>query len=725
MGFRENQQDIVSQVGSNGFVTVFAPKQQTETSTVEDDALTKARAMIAAGVTKIEFLARGDKHVPLDNYINQLLSAIQRLRQEYPQVKYGVGTVSYTYDSNGKPIDTTTRMKRIASVADFVVTAHAPDDAMIGAAKAAGTPFFSTVSKSTRLEFANNGATVGPNDNPGSGTDELNPAQIAHLRDQFGIDTIKIYHFGKIAEKRAGKKLGAKEQAIYGLIAIGEAIQASYACPVPPQKTFCAMTTGGITMEEENLARVLAGARNPEVEADIRAILGTRADPIINILKRTTIAAGGTFVTKTYDEKYAADPQAALADLTKTCKEAVETARLASGPNAVIRKSEAPATVWMIGEPMVEQDTQNPNHHKVSGTVANAAVAAAEFGKLAKGVFGANTRPVKVEIAGALGTQGESAARAKQIRDFLSSRGVGTSYLADDAQHPTAIVKIKPKGSDPRFDFVDRDDSAANHYFERDKNGRLAADDIPFRKGDYVIIDLIAISRCRTPEARTNMLATVQRAKAAGANIVMDINYRPNLWWKTPGNKEEAKTRAMEAFKTFLPTADILCPGAPEDLDLFGCSKQQAFDQLSAMIPEGLPRFSYMILKEGEEGSQVIPRKGKPYRIPCLTHPDPQIQARPEETSGLGDSFLGAFCATLGTRGIIRPDSFNKEGHREVVLAAACGSQMAAANVRSVGGAIDKDIVPSADAFNPAAQKVLGDNGLDTSLAVTAGIKKN
>ncbi len=376
----------------------------------------------------------------------------------------------------------------------------------------------------------------------------------------------------------------------------------------------------------------------------------------------------------------------------------------------LLNKPQTPPTLWMLGEPMLERSSKLPQHESVSGTVANASVAASEFLKLTETMYGSNARHVNLEIACALGTRGDSYGRARKIRSFLQDRGVGTHYLVDDPTRTTAYYDMHPEGSN-RFEFFDREQSGATGYYEtRDHCSKL-----PFKKGDFVVIDLISISRCKTPEARRNMLDTVKRAKKAGAIIVMDVNFRPNLWWKTPDNIEEAKQLASAAFREFLPSADIVCPSTPEDTQLLGCDDNDAFATLTQMGG----KFSYMILKKGAEGSEVIARNSpRSFIIPRLDHPNPDFLARPEDSTGLGDSFLGTFCASLAARGVTRLDPTNDIGRREVVLAAACGSLMAAANIRSTGGAIAHEAVPRDEDFKQAAQDILQQNGLSTVLGI-------
>ena len=124
----------------------------------------------------------------------------------------------------------------------------------------------------------------------------------------------------------------------FGLLAVAEAIRASYnGKPIPEDKKFTVATTGGV--DEKTLSYIAMGTKNDRqnrfVKRRIAEIIGTNnineVHQIIDILDRTTIGAGGTFMTKNYNDIIAAKGldglDEAKADLTKMARLGTEMAK--------------------------------------------------------------------------------------------------------------------------------------------------------------------------------------------------------------------------------------------------------------------------------------------------------------------------------------------------------------------------------------------------------------
>lgn len=117
-------------------------------------------------------------------------------------------------------------------------------------------------------------------------------------------------------------------------------------------------------------------------------------------------------------------------------------------------------------------------------------------------------------------------------------------------------------------------------------------------------------------EQRSRAIALIASAKAGGAKIAFDPNYRPSLW----ENRETAQLRLREA----MAIADIVLPSR-EDLD--------ALD----LAP---PASAESVITNGAAGC-VIAAPGLHIEMPA-----PRVDAAAvKDTSGAGDSFTGAYLA--------------------------------------------------------------------------------
>jgi sugar/nucleoside kinase (ribokinase family) len=310
--FMNNQAALVDELKIAPFVPVFQMTTHDGKNSIAEDAECKVEAMYQGGIRHFEFLLRGDDRLELDEYIAQVLAAIDTLAPKYGDAKFGVGTVS--------SLECMKRAAENSNVA-FIVTAHWPGDEMIRTAMSLGKPFIPTVSRTDNVDFSNNGRIVAPGKN---GTDTLNPQRIRALRNM-GVATFKIFDFGRIASQRAkASSLDAQAPATLiaaGLVAIAEAIRDSHDGDIPVDQQLCAMITGGVN--RENLPYLVASVSNGKMATMVREIAGgdSAAAPLIAILERTTIVAGGTFITRDYDQ--ANDAESAIPRLQMLAQDVV------------------------------------------------------------------------------------------------------------------------------------------------------------------------------------------------------------------------------------------------------------------------------------------------------------------------------------------------------------------------------------------------------------------
>jgi 2-dehydro-3-deoxygluconokinase len=124
--------------------------------------------------------------------------------------------------------------------------------------------------------------------------------------------------------------------------------------------------------------------------------------------------------------------------------------------------------------------------------------------------------------------------------------------------------------------------------------------------------------------ARTVLLDAVAKARAAGALVAFDPNYRPRLW---PDSKA-----AQASIAAALAVTDIALPTFPDEQMLFGdASPAATAKRLGGTVKE-------VVVKNGEQPALVA--AGGTVETVEAIH-----VAAPVDTTGAGDSFNGAYLA--------------------------------------------------------------------------------
>ncbi len=328
---------------------------------------------------------------PGQTYIGQMMDIIRDLAAAYPQAKFGVGTISSP--------EVMRKVVRNDAIS-FCMTAHYPgaeDGSIVSLAVKAKKPILTTASRLTDVPmkiyskgdnegFAFNGKDVlgadtsakfaasgegetiefSPKD---KGKDELDPQALSEIRAA-GSGLFKASDFTEMAKTRASKadavnarrsgaamlnglvipdhgwraQVDAKEpdpltKVALGLIVIAEAVQQSYALEgktLPPGKSFTVATTGGV--DQGTLPYLAVGIHDPKVAQRITEIVGQAdAEKLFQVLRKTTLGAGGTFMTKEFD---AAMDQAVKDGDTSPETSAVAAVKLTNKALEAVRKIE-------------------------------------------------------------------------------------------------------------------------------------------------------------------------------------------------------------------------------------------------------------------------------------------------------------------------------------------------------------------------------------------------
>ena len=133
------------------------------------------------------------------------------------------------------------------------------------------------------------------------------------------------------------------------------------------------------------------------------------------------------------------------------------------------------------------------------------------------------------------------------------------------------------------------------------------------------------ISQAISNSACDTVFEAIARARAAGTQISVDLNFRPALW---------PAPRALAMLRATLSQCDLFFPSVDEIEALTGLS-----------VPDDIVRWSHdqgasaIALKLGAKGSRVSSRNG--------VEDVPPHRVRPVDATGAGDCFAGAMLARL------------------------------------------------------------------------------
>jgi 2-dehydro-3-deoxygluconokinase len=196
--------------------------------------------------------------------------------------------------------------------------------------------------------------------------------------------------------------------------------------------------------------------------------------------------------------------------------------------------------------------------------------------------------------------------------------GVGTQNVARLRGKLPGLYMIRLDPAGERRFYYWRSAAAARELFRAEATlpvlDRLAGYDLLY-------LSLITLS-VLAEEARERLGAALDRARARGARVAFDTNYRP-AGWADPA----AARRTAEAF---IARADIVLPTADDEAALFGDA------DLEATVARYAGREA--AVKLGAEGC-ILAHAGGRRRLPV---PAP---VTPVDTTGAGDSFNAGYLA--------------------------------------------------------------------------------
>ncbi|WP_233277774.1 carbohydrate kinase family protein [Paenibacillus durus] len=204
------------------------------------------------------------------------------------------------------------------------------------------------------------------------------------------------------------------------------------------------------------------------------------------------------------------------------------------------------------------------------------------------------------------------------LQETLKQEGIGDKGLVfTDQAHTTMAFVHLGEGGERSFHFCRQPGADEG----------LAFDEIdPSLLGSAKVFHFGSVSMTSEP-SRSATLSAVREAKARGAWITFDPNWRPALW--------QDNLHAKKAMEEGLEEADVVKVSEEELVFLTGKS------ELEAGVEELLERFpvKLLLVTLGAEGSYYRTRKagGRAASYPVVA----------VDTTAAGDGFMGAFIGTM------------------------------------------------------------------------------
>ena len=268
--------------------------------------------------------------------------------------------------------------------------------------------------------------------------------------------------------------------------------------------------------------------------------------------------------------------------------------------------SAATPALVCIGEPMLEfsqqpdsGDEQRLYLEGYGGDTANAAVAAARQG-------------VAVAYLTALGRD----PAGDRFLDLWRREGVATSGVRLSAERPTAVYFVTHADTGHAFLYYRRD-SAASAFGPSDVDESLV-------RGAR-ILHASGISQAISASAADAVFHAIALARASGALVSYDTNFRPRLW---------PVARAAAVIHAAIAQADIALPSLDDATLLTGLNEPDAIADFYLRLGPKV-----VALKLGADGVLLATPER---RVRIAAHPCHFVDA-----TGAGDTFAGSFLARL------------------------------------------------------------------------------
>jgi 2-dehydro-3-deoxygluconokinase len=208
------------------------------------------------------------------------------------------------------------------------------------------------------------------------------------------------------------------------------------------------------------------------------------------------------------------------------------------------------------------------------------------------------------------------------MRATWRAHGVGDRLARTQAGGRPGLYLIRLDEAGERTFYHYRRESAARQLFGPDQPESL---DRAIASHELIYLSAITVSILAEP-ARARLLRVLAAARARGARVAFDSNYRPSGW--------PSPAAAAEAIDRVLRLTDIALPTFADEQAVFGdVSAAACVDRLRAA---GVRE---MAVKLGADGCLVAAQDGAPVPVPAV--PDVPVV----DTTAAGDAFNGAYLA--------------------------------------------------------------------------------
>ena len=231
---------------------------------------------------------------------------------------------------------------------------------------------------------------------------------------------------------------------------------------------------------------------------------------------------------------------------------------------------------------------------------------------------------VSVAYATALGDDPYS----QGIADLATREGVGTDLMTKLTGRMPGLYLIEISKEGERSFWYWRDRAAARDVFECSGTERVVQG---MKNAAVVYFSGVTLS-LYTERGLDLFAEALKSAKANGARVVMDSNYRPRGWG---GDLD----RARRTFARFWQLSDIALPTLDDEQALWGDENAEAVSRRLGELG-----VSEIAVKSGAEGAYVVAEAAATW-VPC-----PE-RINPVDTTAAGDSFNAGYVAVRSTGG--------------------------------------------------------------------------
>lgn len=266
--------------------------------------------------------------------------------------------------------------------------------------------------------------------------------------------------------------------------------------------------------------------------------------------------------------------------------------------------------IAFLGECMIELSHQNENTLTL-GFAGDTLNSATYFARLT------DRKHISVQYVTALGVDPYS---ERMIRQW-QHEGIGVEYVRQLSNKLPGLYLIRNDEHGERFFYFYRSQAAAREVFLGEEGERLCEQLTHF---DYLFFSSILLAILDDVQ-RDRLLKTIARARANGAKICFDINYRPKLW--------SSQSQAMQMIENTFKLVDIALPSFEDEETLFGvrtcresAERIHSFGVQEVVVKQGSQGY-FLSSAEEQAFVEVVPEKNV------------------VDTTGAGDSFNGAYLA--------------------------------------------------------------------------------